>query len=215
MAIRNDLTGQRFGRLTVLGLAVDEPYKKKKWLCKCDCGNEIEVAGSNLVSGHSTQCKQCQLKAVRHGNVTHDQSRTKLYNVWNSMIQRCTNPNSKSYPDYGGRGIKVCEEWHSFDTFQKWAWDHGYGENVEIDRIDNDGDYCPGNCRWITRVKNARNKSNNKIITYNGESKTLSEWAAHFGVNYKNLSRNLNKGYTLDEAVQRERSGDRTHKKKQ
>lgn len=214
MAIRNNLSGQRFGRLTVLSLAIDEPYKKKKWLCKCDCGREIEVAGSNLVSGHSTQCKQCQLKAIQCGNVTHNQSCTKLYNVWNGMIQRCTNTNHKSFPDYGGRGITVCEAWHSFDDFQKWAWEHGYGENVEIDRIDNDGSYCPENCRWIERIKNARNKSNNKIIVYKGESKTLSEWAAYFGVNYKNLSRNLNKGYTLDEAIQREHTGDKSHRKK-
>lgn len=213
MAIRNDLKGKRFGHLTALYLTVDELYKKKKWLCRCDCGREIEITGSNLISGHSTQCKQCQLKTLQRGNVTHNQSHTKLYNVWNGMIQRCTNTNHKSFSDYGGRGITICEEWRSFDNFQKWAWEHGYGEGVEIDRIDNNGNYRPENCRWITRIKNARNKSNNKIIVYNGESKTLSEWATYFGVNYKNLSRNLNKGYTLDEAILRERTSDKSHRK--
>lgn len=214
MAMRKDLTGQRFGRLVVQSIAVDEPYKKKQWLCRCDCGKEVVVSGSNLCSGHSSQCKNCQLTDVQQRNITHNQSHTKLYRVWNGMKQRCGNPNNKSYPDYGGRGIKVCDAWQSFDAFQTWAWSHGYGEGVEIDRIDNDGDYCPENCRWIDRVGNARNKSNNKLISYNGEEKTLSEWAAYFGVNYKNLSRNLNKGDTLEEAVRRIQSGDRTHRKK-
>lgn len=162
MAIRNDLTGQRFGRLTVLGLAVDEPYKKKKWFCKCDCGDEVVVVGGNLTSGHSTQCKQCQLVSVHKNRVTHGQSHTKLYHVWTGMVNRCENIDNKSYPRYGGRGIKVCEEWHEFPAFQKWAVSHGYDDGLEIDRIDNDGNYCPENCRWVTRLENARNKSNSK-----------------------------------------------------
>lgn len=212
MAIRENLVGKCFDRLTVIELAFDESYKKKKWLCQCDCGNKVVVTGSNLKSGHSTQCKACQLSSMQKGNITHDQSHTKLYYVWQGMKNRCENINHKSYADYGRRGIRVCDEWHSFDAFQQWAWSNGYGEGVEIDRINNDGDYCPENCRWVGRLDNARNKSNNKVILYNGEKKTLSEWATHFGVNYKNLSRNLSKGYTLEEAVQRERSGDRTHR---
>lgn len=214
MSVRENLTGQHFDRLTVLGLALDEPYKKKKWLCRCECGNEVLVSASNLKSGHSRQCKSCQLKAVQNGNITHDQSYTKLYRVWNGIKTRCENPNSKSYPEYGGRGITLCPEWHDAATFLEWAWASGYHEGLEIDRIDNDGGYSPENCRWVPRKNNANNKRNCKFIEHNGESRTIAGWASYYAVNYKNLCRNLSKGYSLADAVQREKSGDRTHRKK-
>lgn len=213
MPARIDLTGQKFGGLTVLGLSVDEPYRKKKWHCVCECGKEVDVTGSNLRSGHSTQCKSCQLSKIQGANVRHGQSKTKLYYVWRSMLSRCENPDHKSYKDYGGRGIKVCEAWHRPEPFLEWAKSAGYCEGLEIDRIDNDGNYCPENCHWIPRKDNAVNKSNNKRIEYEGQVKTLSEWARYFGVNYKSLSRNVLKGYSLIDAVQREKSGDRTHRK--
>lgn len=214
MSVKIDLTGKTFGNLTVLRLAVDEPRKKKKWLCQCGCGREIVVSASNLKSGHSQQCRTCQLKAVQTGNVTHNQSGTKLYRVWNGIKTRCENPNSKSYPEYGGRGITLCPEWHDAATFLEWAWANGYHEGLEIDRIDNDRGYSPDNCHWIPRKNNANNKRSSKYVEHGGEKRTVSEWASFFGVNYKNLCRNLSKGYSLEEAVQREKSGDRTHRKK-
>lgn len=214
MVIRDNLAGQRFGKLTVLGPVIDEPCKKKKWLCRCDCGRECVVTGSNLKSAHSTQCKSCQLLAVQKGNVIHGQSHTKLYNVWNGIRMRCENAHHKSYADYGGRGIKLCPEWHDATAFLNWAWSNGYRAGLEIDRIDNDGDYSPENCHWIPRKNNANNKRNCKYVVHDGETRTVAEWASHFNVNYKNLCRNLSKGYSIDDAVRREKSGDRTHRKR-
>lgn len=211
--VRVDLTGKWYGNLEVIRLEIDIPGKKKKWLCRCKkCGREVIVAGSNLQSGHSTQCKKCQLNDVQKSNVKHGMTGTKLYGVWNAMINRCENYNSKSYCDYGGRGITICEEWHNSTSFFEWAQENGYKEGLEIDRIDVNGNYCPENCRWITKTENANNKRENKIIEYNGEKKTLAEWARFYNVNYKNLSRNILKGDSLIDAIKRLETGERTHR---
>ena len=212
MAIKIDLTGHIYGDLEVIKIAVDEVGKKKKWLCKCKCGQECIVSGSNLRSGNVKHCSICGYNITREKNIIHGQTRTKLYYVWRGILNRCENVNFKSYQDYGARGITVCKEWHDSKPFFDWAKSTGYEDGLEIDRIDTNGNYCPDNCRWIKRLENANNKRNNKLIEYNGEVKTLAEWARYFDVNYKNLSRNLIKGYSLIDAVEREKSGDRTHK---
>ena len=212
MAVKKDLTGKRFGSLTVIALEVDTPGKKKKWRCVCDCGNETIVAGSNLVSGHTKHCVLCGYKATGKASITHEKKKKKLYFVWNAIKTRCENEKSKSYRDYGGRGIKLCTESHDPSEFIQWALKSGYKYGYEIDRIDVNGDYEPNNCRWITKEENANNKRNNKAIEYNGEKKTLAQWARYFEVNYKNLSRNIIKGYGLEDAVKRIKSGDRSHR---
>lgn len=212
MGVRIDLTGKRYGNLEVIKLVVDEPGKKKKWLCKCDCGNVCIVAGSNLRNGHTKSCIECGHKVVAKKKTVHGETGTKLYLVWRAVLNRCENPKSKSYCDYGKRGIHLCEEWHNPKIFFDWAHKSGYEDGLEIDRINVNGDYCPENCRWITKQENANNKRNNKVVEYAGEKKTLAEWARFYNVNYKNLSRNLKKGYTLIEAVNREKMGDRTHR---
>lgn len=212
MAVLKDLTGMQFGELTVISLAVDIPGKKKKWLCRCSCGNECVVAASNLRSGHSKHCTQCGYKLTAQKETKHGETGTRLYGVWNAMKTRCQNPNTKEYRDYGARGISVCDEWQDSATFFEWAKRSGYNENLEIDRIDTNGNYCPENCRWVPRIENANNKRNNKFITYGEETKTLAEWARYYGVNYKNLSRNILKGYSLPDAVERLKSGERTHR---
>lgn len=213
MSVKIDLTEKRFGSLTVLRLEIDVPGRKKKWLCKCDCGNEVVVSGGNLQSGHTQHCKLCGRKVQSEKVKTHGKSRTKLYYVWQGMINRCERESHKSYSDYGAKGISVCEEWHNPEVFFEWAINNGYKEGLEIDRIETTGNYCPRNCRWISRAINANNKSNNKLIVHNGEEKTLAEWARYYNVNYKNLSRNLKKGYSLEDAVQREKTGNRSHRK--
>lgn len=212
MSVKIDLTGEKYGKLKVIGLASDEVGKKKKWSCVCECGNTVVVTGSNLRSGHTKQCEMCGYIASGKARVTHGMSNTPIYRVWRAMLSRCEMPNAKSYQDYGQRGICVCKEWHDASVFIEWANVNGYEAGMEIDRIDVNGDYCPENCRFTSRTENANNKRNNKIIEYCGESKTLAEWARHFAVSYKNLSRNLLKGYTLEEAVERQRSGERTHR---
>lgn len=116
------------------------------------------------------------------GNYIHGLSRHQLYGVWSTMKARCANTKNKKYPRYGGRGITVCEEWQTFEPFYEWAMANGYRNNLTIDRIDNDGDYCPENCRWVTLQKQANNTSKTIKIEFNGETKTLSEWAEIIGV---------------------------------
>lgn len=168
-----DLTGQRFGRLVVLERAEDDKNKNPRWRCRCDCGNETVVLGHHLRTGNTRSCgcffheKQSKLmkqlcveRGIKPpGCVTHNSSKTRLYNIWCGMKKRCYNSASSVYEYYGGRGITVCDEWlHSFEAFRDWALTHGYAENLTIDRIDNDKGYSPDNCRWLTLADQQRNR---------------------------------------------------------
>lgn len=163
-----DLTGQRFGRLTVTGRAnIESKVRNYFWHCTCECGKQIDVVSWALRKGHTISCGCYQKKRASEAQATHRQSHKRLYNVWTSMKQRCYNPNQKYYKDYGGRGIKVCEEWrHDYQAFHDWAYTNGYDDKAPhgqctIDRINNDGDYSPDNCRWVdikTQQQNRRKR---------------------------------------------------------
>ncbi|MGL5713489.1 MAG: NUMOD1 domain-containing DNA-binding protein [Paraclostridium sp.] len=146
----------------------------------------------------STNCGCIQNEKIRTRMTTHGMSSTKLYRVWRGIKTRCQNPNSKSYCDYGERGISVCEEWdENFLVFYKWAYDNGYEESkVEIDRIDVNGNYEPNNCRWISKKKNANNKRNSKYITIKGVTKTASEWSEEIGISVSTFLSRYNKGWS-------------------
>lgn len=124
---------------------------------------------------------------------THKMSYTRLYKTWMGMRCRCSYVNDKAYSTYGGKGIKVCDEWQKFEPFYQWALANGYADDLTIDRIDNNGNYEPNNCRWVNRKTQANNRTSNRIITYNNESHTLSEWSEILGVKYETLSARLNK----------------------
>lgn len=173
MGYRKDLTGKRFGMLVVVSYAgkmQSGKQKKTMWKCICDCGNEKIVSAGCLQSGHTTSCGCFHKKMVGDINRKHNLAhKCRLYSVWKSMKGRCNNPTDKSYKNYGGRGIKVCKIWQDdFKAFYDWSFSNGYkeetGENklnvLTIDRIDNDADYCPKNCRWITNAQQAKNKQN-------------------------------------------------------
>ena len=177
-----DLTGQRFGRLTVLSYVnMGTPYAH--WLCKCDCGNEKIISKKSLDTGRVVSCG-CYRDEIRNKPKTHGMTHTRLYTIWRSMVNRCRGNNQQSKRLYKDRGIAVCQEWvNSFETFSNWASNNGYKDDLTIDRIDNSKGYSPDNCRWATPMEQANNRRNNRIVEYNGEKHTLSEWARITGIN--------------------------------
>lgn len=150
--------GMRFGSLTVIGYFPSESKTKgKHWVCKCDCGSIMRVDPWYLLKKQNQRCNKCV-------NITHNASKTRLYAVWNAMINRCANPKVKTYHRYGGRGISVCEEWKNFEAFREWAYENGYDDHADrklctIDRINNDGNYEPSNCRWTDMKTQVRNRT--------------------------------------------------------
>lgn len=149
-----DLTGRRFGKWVVLGRASNGKNGNTRWLCRCDCGRERIVYGQKLRSDKSRQCKSCARRENKNA-LKHGQWGTALYIVWYNMIKRCENPKNPGYKNYGGKGIRICSQWHDLALFIAWALSHGYRDNLTIDRIDNDGNYEPGNCQWITKSENS------------------------------------------------------------
>lgn len=199
MGKRIDLTGQRFGRLVVISFAGRNKQNYAMWNCTCDCGGHITTRGADLRNGSTTSCG-CSRKSI---NATHGQSGTRLYHVWLSMVQRTCNPNDKAYHNYGGRGITVCEEWRNdFATFQNWALSNGYRQGLSIDRIDNDGDYSPVNCRWASHKEQSQNTRRNHLLTFKGETKTLGEWAAYAGIGRGTLVTRLKLGWSIEKALE-------------
>lgn len=176
-----DMTGLRLGRLTVIGRA-DSIAGKAAWLCRCDCGKETVVRGYSLRNGDTQSCGCLHEEIIARGNFVHGASRSRLYGIWSTMKARCSNPNQDYFYRYGERKISVCEEWQTFEPFYEWAMANGYREDLTIDRMNNDGDYCPDNCRWATRKEQANNTSKTIHITYGGETHTLSEWSEIVGV---------------------------------
>ena len=185
-----DLSGQKFGKLTVIMCLGEEKGKHIKWLCKCDCGNEKIVQGNHLVEGATTSCGHCfNCRGLR------------LYRgVWTQIKQRCLNPNCKDYKNYGGRGITICKEWLSFENFYYWAMSHGYADNLTIDRIDVNGNYEPSNCRFVDAKTQCRNKRNNNLVTYKGETLTVAEWSERTHISANALYNRINRGWDLERA---------------
>ncbi|QQE75199.1 hypothetical protein [Brevibacillus composti] len=153
-----DLTNQRIGRLTVLSRS-GNIGKHPAWLCKCDCGKTTTVRGDHLRNNLIRSCGCLEEENRKNGaNTKHGGRNSRLYEIWSGMLKRCNNPNSHSYENYGGRGIKVCDDWLDFSKFRDWALKHGYSDSLSIDRINNDGNYEPSNCRWTDAKTQANNR---------------------------------------------------------
>lgn len=189
-----DITGQRYGTL----IAIHPTERRTKgggyiWRFKCDCGNTKDIPANSVRTGMVKSCG-CQYKYVCEQD-------KRLFTIWVNMRQRCSNPNSPNYNRYGARGIKVCDDWESFKKFRKWSIQNGYNDSLTIDRIDNDCGYNPGNCRWTTVLQQQRNRGNNHLITYKGETRCLSEWSEILGISRMAIMLRLSRyGYTVEEA---------------
>ena len=199
----NDLTGRKFGRWTVLDFS-DFHKSNYYWLCKCECGKEKIVAQSSLLSGNSKSCG-CLARELAQDKAKHGMCRVgkekRLYWTYNSMIQRCENPNNKTYKHYGARGIRVCDEWHDRQAFFEWAYSHGYKECLSIDRIDTNGNYEPSNCRWVDKYVQLNNTRRNHYLTMNGKTLTIKQWCRELNIDYKLVYWRVKQGKTFEEAL--------------
>lgn len=185
-----ELIGKRFGRLTVLEVSTPKIYPSgrvtPRYTCECECGNKKIVTRDCLIKDKTKSCgclfKETRLQFLTHGHSSSHGIQTPTYKSWGSMLQRCLNPNNPAYYNYGGRGIRVCEQWRVFANFLK---DMGEKPSADfsIERKDNDGNYEPGNCKWSTRVEQNTNQRRNLFFTIRGKTGCLSELIKHFGVN--------------------------------
>lgn len=207
-----DLTGQKFGRLTVIKRDGKNKKRQALWLCQCDCGNLARTTTYLLKSGKTKSCgclqKEIASKIGFKILFKEGQMKNKKYQrirkILNSMRSRCYNPKNNRYKNYGGRGINICSEWDNeqgIKNFYKWAINNGYQDNLSIDRIDNNGDYEPNNCRWVTNKEQANNRRTNRLITYNEETHTLAEWSRILNIKYSVLQSRLdNHNWTIEES---------------
>lgn len=190
-----DLTGQKFGHLTVIEY-VGYENKKPKWKCLCGCGKYVEVYSYNLLKGSATSCG-CFRRGRGFGKYKHGLYKDRIYFIYHSMKQRCLNKKCNQYKNYGARGITICSEWlgeNGFVNFSNWAFENGYADDLSIDRIDNNGNYCPKNCRWTNMLTQANNTRHNRTVTYNGETHTYAEWERilNNGVSQVEISARIN-----------------------
>lgn len=192
------LPGERFGRLVV----IEANGKSRK--CKCDCGSIITVCRTSALTSGNTQSCGCLRKEITGNNRRkHGMCKTKVYAIWTSMIQRCTNPNNHKFKRYGGRGITVCQRWQeSFEAFFQDMGNPPFG--YTLDRINNDGPYSPENCRWADDKTQARNRSNNHILTHQGQSHTIAEWAEELNIPRTTISTRLRLGWDDDKVLSEE-----------
>lgn len=200
-----NLVGQKFGRLTVIKRAestvTPNGTTRTMWLCQCDCGEQITAAGHHLRAGKIVSCG-CYNDELKRSRATHHQSHTRIYNIWMGMRSRCNYSKNNRYDQYGARGIRVCFEWeHDFKAFYSWAISHGYTDELSIDRIDVNGNYCPENCRWETTQAQSENRTDNVLYSLSGEEQPISYWCREYGKKQPAVRWRLSHGWTIEEAL--------------
>ena len=192
---KRNIIGNRYGHLTVIAEAGKTKDNHFLSLVRCDCGEEHAVRDTELIYGRIQGCRKCS-------NKTHGMSKDRMFFIWQSMRARCNNPNNLNYKHYGGRGIKVCDEWNkSFESFRDWALANGYTEDLSIDRIDVNGNYEPSNCRWVTQLEQARNRRDNVMIDYNGELTPITVVAELTGIKSQTIYARIQSGWTHFDAT--------------
>lgn len=201
MARLVDLTGNVYGRLTVLSRDGDM-YGKVAWPCRCSCGTVLRVSGADLKSGNKSSCGCLKIETIGNLNRTHGLTNSDEYSIWRKIKDRCFNPNTRNYDDYGGRGISMCDRWRN--SFENFYADMGPRPSPDhsIERRNNNEGYSPGNCIWATRVEQARNKRNNQLVQFNGKDVTIAELAELANLNYHLVyKRIVILGWSPEEAV--------------
>lgn len=198
-----DLTNQKVGRLRVLHEVGKDKSGHYRWECECECGNRVVVSSYHLRAEKIKSCgcllTERNIEFNKGTKTKHGMRNTKLYAAWSSMKRRCKDINN---PNYGGRGITVCPEWAgSFETFRDWALANGYRDDLTIERKDVNGDYCPENCCWATQKTQANNRRNNTLITYQGKTKTLTQWADELGIPRERVYKRVETNHTIEEIL--------------
>lgn len=192
--------GEKYGALTVLEDVSNHGDKMKSFLCRCDCGNEI-VKTTRYLHREELKYRSCgcmsHLANVKHG---YSKSGERLYSIWEGMRWR-SNPKATHMKYYRKNNVKCCDEWNDYENFRNWALENGYEENLTLDRIDNNGDYSPNNCRWANVYVQANNRNTNTLVTVNGETKTISEWAKEKNINYSTLRSRVNRQHITGERL--------------
>ena len=198
-----DLTGMTFGRLKVLSLhSRGTKTLRVKWNCSCVCGNPAIVPANNLTTRQTKSCRCLKLESLKLGKrflATHGMSKSGAYGTWYKMVNRCTNPKADDFKFYMARGITVCDFWLKFENFYRDMGDRP--EGMEIDRIDNNKGYYKENCRWVSHKENCRNFRRNRMVTYQGQTKTLIEWSEDIGLNESSVRHRLNNGWSIEKAL--------------
>lgn len=201
-----DLVGKNFNRLTVIKRVENNRFGQTQWLCECECGKKIIVKGYHLKNGNTRSCGCLQRETIGNISRKHGGAHNRLYIIWRNMKQRCNDIKNCSYKNYGERGMRVCEEWLDFENFRDWALENGYdfyakrGE-CTLDRIDNNGNYCPENCQWVSMKEQGLNRRNNHNITINGKTHCIAEWARIFGIKREIIKDRILSGWDEVQAV--------------
>lgn len=211
-----DLEGKRVGMLTVVEYVGNNKGGRALWLCECDCGNKCILPSTTLAHGIKTHCgcqtKRLQSEAtkkrlIERGITPHGDSNSRLYRVFIGMVDRCEREGHVQYANYGGRGVKVCEEWrHDYSAFREWALANGYDEGAAhgdctIDRIDPNGDYSPTNCRFVDMRTQQNNKRNNRLVTMDGKTQSVTQWCRELGLNPKTVNSRIHMGWEPVDAL--------------
>ena len=207
MTPRVEMIGRRFGKLTVLALSEERGGRGQlKFLCLCDCGRTKVVFGESLRRFKTTSCGCEQRKIASKVNRTHGGSKERLYRVWQGMKERCENENNLEYKNYGGRGIKICEEWHDYAKFKEFMLSKGYDPTAPygqctIERINVNGNYEPSNCTVISAAMQAFNRTDNRKLTFQGKTQTVVEWSEEIGIPACTIYNRIHRGATDEEAL--------------
>lgn len=198
------MTGYETGRIKVVEQAGKNKSGNILWRYECSCGGGGIGTADAIRRMKSCGCirKENGKEFFHNYNITHGESRTRIYIIWANMINRTSNKKNKGYKNYGGRGITVCEEWKDYLTFKKWAFENGYSDTLTIDRIENDKGYYPGNCRWADKETQNNNKQQSRKLEYKGETKSVEQWAKEYNINRSTLVNRINKGMSIKEALE-------------